>query len=63
MRGKQVDGMRVHHNTDMKTLLRDKCVEVMKLETSFSPYEGKHHHMCSIGPVKCFSAPRCLQLC
>lgn len=25
MRGKQVDGIRVHHNTDMKTLLRDKC--------------------------------------
>lgn len=24
MRGKQVDGIRVH-NTDMKTLLRDKC--------------------------------------
>lgn len=33
MRGKQVqgDGMRVHHDTDMKTLLRDKYVEVLKL--------------------------------
>lgn len=37
--------MRVHHNTDMKTLWRDKHVEVMKLEPSLSPYEGKHHHV------------------
>lgn len=63
MRGKQVDGMHVHHHPDMQTLLRDKCVEVVKLETSFSPYEGKHHHGCSIGPVKCFSALSRLQLC